>query len=123
MKSIIDEGRRHLSDGDNLLAHLQPAEDYKIAPEELAQRSAQFVAAIAEGLQLAGLGIAGGDTSSFAIKHLGIQSLTYLEDGDRGVAICCAETPDKHLTLMLKGGQMGGNDLFDRFALMPTAKR
>ena len=62
------------------------------------------------------MGIAGGDTSSMAVRRLGVLSLTYLGDADRGVAICHGETADRPLRLMLKGGQMGGNDLFDRFA-------
>lgn len=123
LQSFIDEGRRHLSNGTNLLAHLLPEVDYRQSPEDLAERSARFVAGVAEGLELAGLGIAGGDTSSIATRRLGVGSLSYLGDADRGVAICRAQTSDTSMMLMLKGGQMGGEDLFDRFAFVPPLKR
>jgi uncharacterized protein YgbK (DUF1537 family) len=116
LRSAVEAARRHLSTGGNLLAHLLPEEDYGMSTDELAERSADFVAAVASGVQLSGLGIAGGDTSSMAVRRLGVRSLTYLGDADRGVAICHGETADRPLRLMLKGGQMGGNDLFDQFA-------
>lgn len=123
LQSFIDEGRGHLSNGTNLLAHLLPEVDYRQSPEDLAERSAHFVAGVAEGLELAGLGIAGGDTSSIATRRLGVRSLSYLGDADRGVAICRAQTSDTSMMLMLKGGQMGGEDLFDRFAFVPPLKQ
>ena len=116
LQSTMEAARRQLTGGGNLLAHLLPEEDYGMTPDQLAERSADFVAEVAAGVHLSGLGIAGGDTSSMAAERLGVRSLTYAGDADRGVAICRAETAAKPLTLMLKGGQMGGVDLFDRFA-------
>ncbi|MCJ8519742.1 uncharacterized protein YgbK (DUF1537 family) [Pseudorhizobium tarimense] len=116
LQSAVEEARRHLSTGANLLAHLLPEEDYGLSNDDLTERSARFVAAVASEIHLSGLGIAGGDTSSAAVVCLGVRSLSYLGDADRGVAICSAETADGPLMLMLKGGQMGNTDLFDRFA-------
>jgi uncharacterized protein YgbK (DUF1537 family) len=116
LRSAVEEARRQLSAGAHLLAHLLPEEDYGLSTDDLTERSARFVAAVASDIRLSGLGIAGGDTSSMAVVCLGVRSLSYLADADRGVAICSAETADRPLMLMLKGGQMGNTDLFDRFA-------
>lgn len=122
LQSAVAEARRQLSAGVNLLAHLLPEEDYGLSTDLLTERSARFVAAVASEIHLSGLGIAGGDTSSAAVGCLGVRSLSYLGDADRGVAICSAETADGPLMLMLKGGQMGNTDLFDRFAGARLAK-
>jgi uncharacterized protein YgbK (DUF1537 family) len=122
LQSAVEEARRQLSVGAHLLAHLLPEEDYRLSTDDLTERSARFVAAVASDIRLSGLGIAGGDTSSAAVVCLGVRCLSYRGDADRGVAICSAETADGPLILMLKGGQMGNNDLFDRFAGAPLSK-
>lgn len=114
----VGEARKQLSSGSNLLAHLLPDEHYDIDAGALAERSARFVAAVVSNMKLSGLGIAGGDTSSMAVTGLGVRNLTYLGDADRGVAICRAQTAHGSFVLMLKGGQMGAADLFDRFAVL-----
>jgi len=62
------------------------------------------------------IGIAGGDTSSHAVEALECWGLEWLATVDAGVAMLRARADDPAidaLELMLKGGQMGGDDLFE----------
>ena len=61
--------------------------------------------------------IAGGDTSTHAVKQLGLEALTFLASLAPGVPLCRAFAPGSPfdgLELALKGGQMGGEDFFVR---------
>ncbi len=63
------------------------------------------------------VGIAGGDTSSHAVKALDIWALSHVGSLAPGVALCRALSDAPQLEgaeFMLKGGQMGPDDLFDR---------
>lgn len=63
------------------------------------------------------VGIAGGDTSSFTVPALGAWALSYRATLAPGVALCRLHADDARLDgveLMLKGGQMGDVDLFER---------
>ena len=60
--------------------------------------------------------ICGGDTSSHAVQQLGIYALTWAADIQPGAPLCRA-TADSSLDgveLVLKGGQVGTEDFFDR---------
>ena len=62
------------------------------------------------------VGIAGGDTSSHAVQALGAWGLEWMGRIDAGVPLlrARADAPAVDgLELMLKGGQMGGDELFD----------
>jgi uncharacterized protein YgbK (DUF1537 family) len=102
-----------------LLVHLDPDADYKRNPDRLADDCARLVAEIADRVPLRGLGLAGGDTSSRIIARLGFDALDYLGDMGQGACICLGRHADPArdaMRVMLKGGQMGARDLFDRFA-------
>jgi uncharacterized protein YgbK (DUF1537 family) len=63
------------------------------------------------------VGIAGGDTSSLAVEALDIWGFAYVATIAPGVALCRARSSAMHLDgveFMLKGGQMGPVDLFER---------
>jgi len=63
------------------------------------------------------VGIAGGDSSSHAVRALGLWGLSYLGPLAPGVPLVRAHADDARLDgleLMLKGGQMGPADLFTR---------
>ncbi|TKT76162.1 four-carbon acid sugar kinase family protein [Aquamicrobium sp. LC103] len=108
-----------LGSGANLLVHLAPRERYDASGVELSRRLAELVSAILDRETVAALGIAGGDTSSILVRHLGFTSLAFEQQLDAGVAICIASSlvpgRDK-MRLMLKGGQVGSETIFDRFA-------
>jgi uncharacterized protein YgbK (DUF1537 family) len=61
------------------------------------------------------IGIAGGDTSSHAVQALAAWGLEWLGQIDAGVPLLRVHADDPRidrLEAMLKGGQMGGDDLF-----------
>jgi uncharacterized protein YgbK (DUF1537 family) len=60
--------------------------------------------------------ISGGDTSSHAAAKLGIDALTAIAPMAPGSPLCRAHAPDPErdgLEMVLKGGQVGGDDVFD----------
>jgi len=93
----------------------------------VAQRSAQLLAETlrlmaAQGQPLKRLGIAGGDTSSLATQALGLWGLAFHSTLAPGVTMSVARSDDARidgLELMLKGGQMGDAQLFDRLVTGP----
>lgn len=63
------------------------------------------------------IGVAGGDTSSHAVLALDAWGLSYIAQLDPGVALCRLHSDDAMLDgmeVMLKGGQVGRDDLFER---------
>lgn len=57
--------------------------------------------------------IAGGDTSSHAVRELGISALTFAAPLTRGAPLCRAHGWSGDLELVLKGGQMGSDEFFE----------
>jgi uncharacterized protein YgbK (DUF1537 family) len=61
------------------------------------------------------LAIAGGDTSSYAARALGIHSLEFLAPLSPGAPLCRAQAPGSPadgLEVVFKGGQVGAGDFF-----------
>jgi uncharacterized protein YgbK (DUF1537 family) len=58
--------------------------------------------------------IAGGDTATHSVKHLGLDALTFAAPLAAGVPLCRghASSPLDGLELALKGGQIGPPDFF-----------
>ncbi|MBO9537320.1 four-carbon acid sugar kinase family protein [Herbaspirillum sp.] len=86
------------------------------ASQRLAQACGELLRRLLQAHPLARVGVAGGDTSSYALKALDIWGLSYLGNVSAGVALCRAHADTVHLDgieLMLKGGQMGTADLFE----------
>ncbi|WP_034294459.1 four-carbon acid sugar kinase family protein [Herbaspirillum sp. RV1423] len=110
---------QRLNDGRHVLActadgaHL----DGERVALRLAQASGDFLHRLLPLTTVRRIGVAGGDTSSHALKALDIWGLSYLGKLSPGVALCRAHADgarENGIELMLKGGQMGGEDLFDR---------
>jgi 3-oxoisoapionate kinase len=113
--------------GRNTIVHTAP-EQGVLADTTLASRTARastawigrLLASIqSRGVRLGRLCIAGGDTSSLIMKTLPIWGLSYSGSLDAGVSLCRAHSDEPSLDsleLVLKGGQMGGVELFDRLA-------
>jgi uncharacterized protein YgbK (DUF1537 family) len=78
---------------------------------------AQVVTQMAAIAPLRRVGIAGGDTSTQVVQALGLWGLSYQTTLFPGVTLCRAHSDNPALDgleLMLKGGQMGPDDLFGR---------
>ncbi len=106
-----------LREGAHVLAFVEDDMEHGHSRLEIAAATAEFAALVAAAARPGCLAIAGGDTASLAIRRLGVESISYLADLDPGVSLCCAHAPDPALDgirLVLKGGQMGREDLFDR---------
>jgi uncharacterized protein YgbK (DUF1537 family) len=66
-------------------------------------------------IQASGVGrvvVAGGDTSSHAVRELNLTALTYAAPLARGVPLCRAHGWNGDLELALKGGQVGSDNFF-----------
>ena len=60
--------------------------------------------------------ICGGDTASHALQQLGLYALTWSASVEPGAPLCRAHSDDpifRNLELVLKGGQIGGQDFFE----------
>lgn len=117
--ALIEPAAELLRGGTPTLVHLLPEADYGLSPDALADRCANFIAAVLERTEIGYLGLAGGDTSSRICVRLGFGTLAYERALGPGVCICAASHADPRrdrMRVMLKGGQMGATDLFDRFA-------
>jgi uncharacterized protein YgbK (DUF1537 family) len=82
----------------------------------LAQACGDLLASVLKAVPLRRLGIAGGDTSSHAVQALDAWGLSYAAQLAPGVALCRLHSDEATLDgmeIMLKGGQMGGEDLFE----------
>jgi len=64
--------------------------------------------------------LAGGDTSSHAVPQIGLYALTWAASVQPGAPLCRAYSDSPQLDgieLVLKGGQVGTEDFFERVRL------
>lgn len=109
----------------SVLAYIdqQNGRDSQIDTSQFATCTAEFIHSVVQRLseqdtRLGRLGIAGGDTSSQAMSTLDVWALSYSRMLSPGVTVCTmhSDTPGLDgIEVMLKGGQMGADDVFDRF--------
>lgn len=110
----------HLRAGVSVLGTTAPegeALEANLPPAQVAAATAAFLNAVLAQHPVKRLGIAGGDTSSRAVQALDLWGLSYLSAPAPGVAFCRVHSDVPaldDLELMLKGGQMGTPDLFER---------
>ena len=84
---------------------------------QVAQAGGQLLARVLAQVPLRRVGIAGGDTSSLAVQSLRAWGLSFQASIAPGVALCRLHSDEPSLDgveIMLKGGQMGPQDLFER---------
>lgn len=65
--------------------------------------------------------VCGGDTSGRVIRELGVQSLSIIANPNGNVVLLSARIDSGTLDLVLKGGQMGDDDLFEQLRVIGTA--
>ncbi|WP_417277083.1 four-carbon acid sugar kinase family protein [Castellaniella sp.] len=110
-----------LAAGQHVLAHWVDASAAaaapRLGPARLARAGASLVADILRTVRPARLGLSGGDTSSHCMQALDAWGLTYRRLLAPGAALCRVHADAPHLDgleVMLKGGQMGTDDIFER---------
>lgn len=90
--------------------------DAPAAGEKLGQALGRVTRDIVRRANLTRVLFAGGDTSSHGVAQLGIDALTWAASIERGAPLVHAHAADPAidgLELVLKGGQMGGEDFFE----------
>lgn len=84
---------------------------------QLAHACASLLRQVLATVTLQRIGIAGGDTSSIAVRSLDAWGLSYFAPLSAGVTVCRLHSDRAELDgmeIMLKGGQMGGPELFEQ---------
>ncbi len=110
-----------LRDERNVLLSTAPQDPASIssADTRLAHTVGRFADRLLSEVPVRRLIAAGGDTSSHMAQSLNLWGLAYGGQLSPGVALSIGRSDDPRrdgISLMLKGGQMGSVDLFDRFA-------
>ena len=85
--------------------------------QALARAGGELLAQVLAAVPLKRIGVAGGDTSSHGVQALDAWALSYLADMGAGSSLCRLHSDDASLDgleIMLKGGQMGSDDVFER---------
>jgi len=118
IRASVDRVAEALRSGRHVLAHTGGRGGVDAPPSAtLAAACGRWLDAVLRACPVRRVGVAGGDTSSHALKSLDVWGLSYLGALAPGVALCRASSAAPHLDgieLMLKGGQMGAPDLFER---------
>jgi uncharacterized protein YgbK (DUF1537 family) len=111
-----------LRKGKNVLACTSSAEGkatdgVPAGSRSLAQACGDWLAQVLQAAPLRRVGIAGGDTSSLAVQSLDAWGLSHIGQVSADQALCRVHSDNPALDgmeLMLKGGQMGPPDVFER---------
>jgi len=85
--------------------------------QALARAGGELLARVLAQTPLRRVGVAGGDTSSHGVQALDAWGLSYMADMGAGASLCRLHSDDTALDgmeIMLKGGQMGTGDVFER---------
>jgi len=110
-----------LARGRHMLACTRPPEQASPSPhvdaQALARAGGDLLVEVLAHVPLRRVGVAGGDTSSHGVQALDAWGLSYVADMGAGASLCRVHSDDARLDgmeIMLKGGQMGTNDVFER---------
>ncbi|MFK0378672.1 four-carbon acid sugar kinase family protein [Pandoraea sp. NPDC090278] len=120
--SAASEIARHLRAGRHTLACTVPsqgatANEGTINALRLAQAGGRLLAQVLREVPVSRMAIAGGDTSSHGMRALDAWGLTYAGTLAPGAPLCVLKSDVSTfdgMEILLKGGQMGGEDLFER---------
>jgi uncharacterized protein YgbK (DUF1537 family) len=84
--------------------------------EQLGTRLGKLLKSLLSNNPVRRIIICGGDTASHALQQLGLYALTWSASVEPGAPLCHAHSDDqifRNLELVLKGGQIGGQDFFE----------
>jgi uncharacterized protein YgbK (DUF1537 family) len=110
-----------LARGRHVLACTRPPEQASPSPDvdaqALARAGGDLLVQVLAQIPLRRVGVAGGDTSSHGVQALDAWGLSYIADLGAGASLCRVHSDNAALEgmeIMLKGGQMGAQDVFER---------
>lgn len=116
---LTDAAEAALKDGGRCVLHSAegPLDGSAMAAgERLGGALGRIARSVIQRQRLRRIVFAGGDSSSHAVAELGIDALTWAAALDRGAPLVRAHAADPAidgLELVLKGGQIGGEDFFE----------
>ncbi len=122
-ENALEEAVSHLRSGRSTIIYsaLGPlAAAAQPSGEALGRRVGALLREILAQTRVRRLVLVGGDTSTHAVIELGVQALTWAASLVPGAPLCRAHasaTAVDGLELVLKGGQVGGDDFFERIRL------
>jgi uncharacterized protein YgbK (DUF1537 family) len=122
-EAALEEAATHLRAGQSTVIYtaLGPlAAGAQPGGEALGRRAGALLRRILTETRVPRIVLAGGDTSTHAVAQLGIHALTWAASLEPGAPLCRAHAPTPDLDglqLVLKGGQVGGEDFFERMRL------
>ncbi len=122
-ESALEEAVTHLRAGRSTVLYsalgpLAPAA--QPCGEALGRRAGALLRRILARAGVRRVVLAGGDTSTHAVTELGVHALTWAASLEPGAPLCRAHAQSAEvdgLQLVLKGGQVGGDDFFERVRL------
>ena len=122
INNASEEAIAHLAAGRSVVVHThRGSEDARVANKQyrtaeiLGTALGRVLAACASQSGLRRVCIAGGDTASYAVRAIGVESLEMLAPFTRGAPLCRlhSQRPEiEGLEAVFKAGQVGGPDLF-----------
>ncbi len=84
--------------------------------QQLGTQLGKILKSLLSGYPIRRVVVCGGDTASHALQQLGLYALTWSASAAPGAPLCHAHSDDptfRDLELVLKGGQIGGDDFFE----------
>jgi uncharacterized protein YgbK (DUF1537 family) len=116
MKEVMQRSAALLGAGRNVLVSVAAAANSAITGREISRALAKLASCLVGRVRLRSLVVAGGDTSSAIVSGLNVDSLEFVRDIDTGVSLVRASGGGSGdgLQIVLKGGQMGAREFFDR---------
>ncbi len=124
LQGLADRCAAQLRQGRPVLARTSAPDGSPTSPMEVARACGRLLARVLEGApHVRRIGVAGGDTSSFALRELNPWALRWAGPLVPGLALmrlCSDEPRHDGLELILKGGQIGGPDVFERLLKGPA---
>lgn len=100
---------------NNVLLHTGPKQDANLSSEKLGTVLGTIAKKAADANRLKRMVVAGGDTSSYAARAMGIEAVEMIAPLVAGAPLCRAMAPGSPvdgIEINFKGGQVGGEDYF-----------
>ncbi|WP_163336240.1 four-carbon acid sugar kinase family protein [Desulfopila sp. IMCC35008] len=118
LDKYLSECTECLKNSSHVLAIVTSNMNHHLSRADIAGFTAALTARVAFSGLVDRIGIAGGDTSSLALQELGADSLSYEADIEPGLCLCRLHSAKQQkingLEIILKGGQMGSPELFNK---------